>query len=236
MCITNIEIFADGADLTQMIAAYKSKTVQGFTTNPSLMRAAGVKSYTDFARTVVAEIPDLPVSFEVVSKGIQLMEREAHLLSECGSNVYVKIPIINYYGSSCLPLIKKLSDGGINLNVTAVFTTEQVNSIKDFINPKSSSIVSIFAGRIADIGIDPEPIVLESARLLKDYPRTKLLWASSREIFNVVQAQRCNCDIITIPPEILKKMILFEKSVGDLSLETVRQFYDDAKQAGYLLW
>ena len=218
-----------------MIAGYKSKTVQGFTTNPSLLRAAGVSSYTDFARTVVAEIPDLPVSFEVVSKGIQLMEKEAHLLAGCGPNVYVKIPIINYYGSSCLPLIQKLSNEGINLNITAVFTTEQVRGIKNHINLESSSIISIFAGRIADIGIDPEPIVSASARVLEDCPWAELLWASTREIFNVVQAKRCNCDIITIPPEILKKMSLFGKSIGDLSIETVKQFSEDAKQSRYNL-
>ncbi|MBP2134441.1 transaldolase [Methanomicrobium sp. W14] len=229
----NIKLYADGADLNGMVEEYKKGVVSGFTTNPTLMKKAGVSSYEEFAKTVLKEIPDLPISFEVFSDDPKGMEREARIISGWGDNVYIKIPVTNTKGESTSPVIKKLSSEGLKLNVTAVFTLEQVKTIAEALSSDTPGIISVFAGRIADSGRDPAPIMKEAAEILKSKPKTELLWASTREILNLVQAEACGCDIITITNDILKKVPQINKDLNQFSLETVKMFYNDAKSAGY---
>lgn len=229
----NIKLFADGADINDMIEAYKKGIVKGFTTNPTLMRKAGVSDYEGFAKCAIEAIPDLPVSFEVFSDEFDQMEREARHINSWGSNVVVKIPITNTRGESSLPLIKKLSDDGIALNITAILTLDQVKGVTKALNPAVSSIVSVFAGRIADTGIDPEPIMIEAAEIVKSNHGAQLLWASCRELLNIFQADRCGCQIITVTANILKKLPNIGKTLGQYSLETVKMFYRDAQAAAY---
>jgi len=233
--LANLKIkrFMDGADLATMKEMHKQGIVQGFTTNPSLMRKAGVSDYGAFAREVLAAIPDMPISFEVFSDDFASMEREARIITAWGGNVYVKIPITNTRGESSAPLVRKLSGEGISLNVTAILTTDQVRTAAEALNPKVPSIVSVFAGRIADTGRDPAPIMSESAVILKKNPKAELLWASSRELLNVFQAEACGCRIITVTPDILKKLAMIGKDLHELSLDTVRMFYKDAQSAGF---
>jgi len=228
-----IKLYADGADLDGMIEEYKKGIVSGFTTNPTLMKKAGVKKYEDFARAALEAIPDLPISFEVFSDDFPGMEREARKIAGLGSNVYIKIPVTNTKGESSAQLIKKLSHDGLNLNVTAILTTGQVKEVVKALSPATPSIVSVFAGRIADTGRDPVPIMKESARIVRTNPRAELLWASTRELLNLVQAESCGCHIITITNDILKKVPLVGKDLTELSLDTVRMFYEDARSAGY---
>ncbi len=230
-----IKIFGDGAEIDAMKAAYLKGIVKGFTTNPTLMRKAGVSDYEEFARAVLAEITDLPISFEVFSDEFAEMERQARLIAGWGSNVNIKIPITNTRGESAIPLIKKLSADGVSLNITAVFTLDQVSAISQVLVEGVKSIVSIFAGRIADTGFDPMPLMKDAAAILKSKPNAELLWASSRELLNIFQAQECGCDIITVTDDILKKLNLVGKDLSEFSLETVKMFYNDAQAAGFTL-
>jgi transaldolase len=228
-----IKLYADGADLEGMIEEYKKGIASGFTTNPTLMKKAGVKSYEEFAKAALKAIPDLPISFEVFSDDQQGMEREARKIGSWGENVYIKIPITNTKGESTTPLVKKLSHDGLKLNVTAILTVDQVKKVANALSPDTPSIVSVFAGRIADTGVDPMPIMKESVKVLKINPKAELLWASTRELLNLIQAESCGCHIITITNDILKKTPLVGKDLTQLSLETVQMFYTDAQSAGY---
>lgn len=228
-----IKLFADGADLKEMTDLYKSGLVKGFTTNPSLMRKAGVKDYESFAKEVLTAIPDLPISFEVFSDDFHQMEREALKIKSWGSNIYVKIPITNTKGDSSVPLVKKLSSQGLALNVTAILLVEQVKAVVDVLNPQIPSIISVFAGRIADTGRDPIPHMQACAEVCTKNPKAELLWASSRELLNVFQAEESGCHIITATPDILKKLKNIGRDLAEYSLDTVITFYKDATAAGY---
>ncbi len=228
-----IDIYADGADIEQMKKVYKEGLVSGFTTNPTLMKKAGVADYKSFAKEAAECIKDLPLSFEVFSDDFETMEKEALVLSAIGDNVYVKIPVTNTKGEHSTELIKRLSGKGIKLNITAVFTIEQVKEVLDALDPAIPSIVSIFAGRITNAGIDAEPIIKETARLCKEHGNAKVLWASSRELFNIIQAERSGADIITITDNLLNSLGTIGKDLNEYSLDTVKMFYNDGKALGY---
>jgi transaldolase len=228
-----IKLYADGADLKDMIGAYNEGIVSGFTTNPTLMKKAGVKNYEEFARAALKAIPDLPISFEVFSDDLEGMEREARKIAGWGKNAYIKIPVTNTKEESTAPLVKKLSMDGLQLNVTAILTIEQVKQVSHALSPATPSIVSVFAGRIADTGRDPAPIMKEAVSILKANKNAELLWASTRELLNLVQAESCGCHIITITNDILKKVPMLGKDLKELSLDTVKMFYNDAQGAGY---
>jgi len=228
-----IKLYADGADLNGMIEEYKKGIASGFTTNPTLMKKAGVTSYEGFAKAALKAIPDLPISFEVFSDDLPGMEREARKIAGWGKNVYIKIPVTNTKGESTHQLVKKLSHEGMKLNVTAIMTIDQVKTVAKALSPETPSIVSIFAGRIADTGRDPIPIMTDAVKILKTNPKAELLWASTRELLNLVQAESCGCHIITITNDILKKVPQVGKDLDQLSLETVQMFYTDAQSAGY---
>jgi transaldolase len=230
-----VKLFQDGADLNAMIEAKKRGSVSGFTTNPSLMRKAGVTDYKAFALKAIAAIPDMPISFEVFADDLETMEREAREIASWGGDTYVKIPICNTKGQSTAPLIKKLSAEGFSLNVTAIFTLDQVKEVADAAHKDARTIVSVFAGRIADTGIDPIPMMTKSVEMLKHLPKAELLWASPREVLNVIQADECGCHIITATPDIVSKMSLSGKDLLEYSLETVKTFYEDARAAGFKL-
>jgi transaldolase len=229
----NIKIFADGANVGDMLDAYLSGDVSGFTTNPTLMRQAGVSDYEVFARTVLENIKDMPISFEVFSDDVLEMASQAKFLASLGDNVYVKIPITNTKGEFTGPLVKTLVDVGIKVNVTAIMTVDQLKNMKEYLNVDTPTVLSIFAGRIADTGIDPLGIMSEAVNIFSEVSHWEILWASPREVLNVYQAQNIGCDIITIIPSILKKLKLKDKDLLDYSLETVKMFYNDAARAGY---
>jgi transaldolase len=228
-----IKIFADGANVKEMVELNKSGIVQGFTTNPTLMRKDGVKDYESFAKKILSEIRDLPVSFEVFSDEFELMEKEARKIATWGSNVYVKIPITNTRGESSIPLIKKLTNEGLSLNITAILTLEQVENVIEAINDKTPIIISVFAGRIADTGRDPVPYMKRASEIVRTKKNAELLWASSRELLNLFQAAECGCHIITITNDVLKKLKMIGKDIKELSLDTVKMFYNDALNAGF---
>jgi len=228
-----VKIFADGADIESMKALKQNPMVKGFTTNPTLMRKAGITDYVAFAKEVLVAIPDAPVSFEVFADDFPSMEAQAMEIDSWGDNVYVKIPITNTKGESAVPLIKKLSDQGIKLNVTAIFTVKQVQEVTDALHVDSAAVVSVFAGRIADTGIDPVPMMKESADIMKSKPKAELLWASPRELLNIYHADSIGCHIITVTPEVLGKLKLVGKDLDEYSLETVAMFFKDATAAGY---
>lgn len=228
-----IKIFADGADISAMKRAYQEGIVKGFTTNPVLMRKANIIDYEKFAHEALREIPDLPISFEVLSDDFSSMEREARKISSWGRNVNVKIPITNTKGESSIPLIHKLSLDGLFLNITAILTVEQMKEIAEAISPKAKTIVSVFAGRIADTGRDPMPYIKKGVELLKANPHAELLWASSRELLNIFQAEACGCRIITVTDDILNKIPMVGKELDILSLETVDLFYKNIQTGGY---
>lgn len=230
-----IKLYADGANLDEMVKAYESGAIQGFTTNPTLMRAAGVKDYEAFAKQVLAKIKDMPISFEVFSDDLDEMERQAKKINEWGDNVYVKIPVTNTKGVATAPIIESLSKDGVKLNVTAVFTDAQVEWITEALSPDTPSVISVFAGRIANTGRDPMPYMRRAVETAKKNPKAEVLWASPREALNIVQAQECGCHIITATPSIIGQVKNFEKDLGQFSLETVQMFYDDASSAGYTL-
>ena len=228
-----IKIFADGANEEQMIKYNKLSYVKGLTTNPSLMKKAGIKDYTIFAKKILKKIKKKPISFEVFSDNLNEMYIQAKTISSWGSNVYVKIPITNTKNKSCNSIIKKLSDENIKLNITALFTLNQIKSLKKVLNPKSDNIISIFAGRIADTGRNPSSIIKKSIKLFSKFKNTEILWASTREFFNIIEADNLGCHIITVPPDILKKTKLIDYNLDKYSLETIKDFYNDAQKAGY---
>jgi len=230
-----VKLFMDGADIGAMTAAYRSQTVQGFTTNPTLMRKSGITDYAAFAKAAIAAIPNLPISFEVFSDDFASMEAEARVIASWGGDTYVKIPITNTKGESAAPLIRKLSAEGFSLNVTAMMTIGQVEAVRAAASPNSRTIVSVFAGRIADAGIDPVPVMKKAKAVLAGLPKAELLWASPREVLNLVQADETGCDIITATPDILAKVPTLGKDLDQFSLETVKMFYADAKAAGFKL-
>lgn len=218
-----------------MAAARDNRVVKGFTTNPSLMRKSGITDYETFAREALAAVSGMPISFEVFADEFNEMERQARQIATWGKAVYVKIPITNTRGESSVPLIRRLSAAGVKLNVTAILTLEQVREVVDALDDSTPAIVSVFAGRIADTGRDPVPLMREAATLLGAKPHAQLLWASPRELLNIFQADECGCHIITVTKEILKKLSMVGTSLEELSLDTVRMFYNDAAAAGYRL-
>ncbi|OXE37670.1 MAG: transaldolase [Phenylobacterium zucineum] len=230
-----VKLYGDGATLTDFARLHQEGIVTGFTTNPSLMRRAGVASYTTFGRQLLSIIPDMPISFEVIADDFAEMRRQALVLTSWGSNVYVKIPITNTRRQSSLPLIAELSAMGVKVNVTAVLTLEQVAGAVEALDRTTASIISIFAGRIADTGIDPMPIMRAAVAMAARRPNAEILWASIREVFNIYQAQECGCHIITATPDLLKKLDMAGKDLTDLSAETVAMFDTDARAAGYKL-
>ena len=230
-----IKVFADGADMQGILDMYANPDIQGFTTNPTLMRQAGVEDYEAFARELLSKITDKPVSLEVFADEFDEMERQALKIASWGDNVNVKIPITNTRGEKSAPLIRKLSAEGVVVNVTAMMTLEQVQDVADALDPDTGAIVSVFAGRIADTGIDPVPHMTEALNILKDRPKAELLWASPRELLNIFQADWMGCHIITVTNSLLAKLGLVGKDLDDYSRETVEMFYRDASSAGYTL-
>lgn len=228
-----VKIYADGADINGMLEEYNKGFVSGFTTNPSLMKKAGVKDYKIFAKEVTSKIKDLSVSFEVFGDDFETMKKEALILKEYGKNVFVKIPIQNTKGESSIPLIKELSSLGVNVNVTAIFTIQQVKDVVCAVSENANTIVSIFAGRIADLGVNPIPIMEEAVKLVKTKKNIELLWASTREVYNIVQADELGVDIITVQNDLLKKIADFGKDLNQRSLETVIDFNKDVKYLGF---
>lgn len=229
----NIKLFADGADLTGIQDMALNPEIAGFTTNPTLMRKAGVVDYKSFAKEVLKIVPNKPVSFEVFADDFPTMELQAMEIASWGRNVNVKIPVTNTKGEFSGALVKKLSDAGVQVNVTALMSLDQVRRVVDALNPNTPSIVSVFAGRIADTGRDPIPIMAESVEILKAKPKSELIWASPRELLNIFQAEEVGCHIITATNDILKKLSLFHKDLDAFSLETVEMFYKDAQAAGF---
>jgi transaldolase len=230
-----VKIFADGADKAGMLDMHARPYIKGLTTNPSLMRKAGIADYRSFARDVLSEIKDKPVCFEVLADDFAEMERQALEIAGWADNVYVKIPITNTKRETCRALVKRLADRRVKLNVTAVMTLAQVKEILAALNPATASYVSVFAGRIADTGIDPLPLMREAVELLKVNAKSELVWASSREIFNIIQANDIGCHVITVTNDILKKLSLIGYDLNEYSLDTVKMFYDDARGAGFSL-
>ena len=230
-----VKLFADGADKAGMLEMYRKPFVKGFTTNPTLMRKAGVSDYRGFARDVLAAIPDRPISFEVFSDEFDEMERQAREIATWGENVYVKIPVTNTRREPAYDLVRALSHEGVKVNVTAMMTLDQVRAVGDAVKGGAPSCVSVFAGRIADTGVDPMPIMAESVRILAGSPGAELIWASPRELLNVFQAEAVGCHIITATNDILKKLDLIGKDLADYSLDTVKMFFNDAAQAGFTL-
>ena len=229
----NVKVFADGADIEEMKSAYKNQLVDGFTTNPSLMAKAGVTDYKAFAEEAVSEIPDASISFEVFADDLPTMEKEAEILKQYGDNVFVKIPIVTTTGESTLPLIKRLSSKQVRLNVTAVYTIEQVKAITDAVTEGVPTYVSVFAGRIADTGIDPLPLMKESVKVTHSKEGVQLLWASCREVYNVIQADEIGADIITCPADVVKKVNNnLGCDIGELSVDTVKGFAKDIQSSG----
>jgi transaldolase len=229
----NIKIFADGADLDGILEMYANPLIKGFTTNPTLMRQAGVNDYEAFAKTVLEHITDRPVSFEVFDDEFDEMERQAMKIAGWGSNVNVKIPITNTKGISAAPLIAKLSAAGVVVNVTAMMTLDQVSAVADALSDDTAAIVSVFAGRIADTGVDPVPHMTQALEILEGKPKAELLWASPREFLNIFQADAIGCHIITMTNSLLSKLGGVGKDLDQFSLETVQMFYRDASSAGY---
>jgi transaldolase len=228
-----IKIFADGADLIGMKEMYKNPMIQGFTTNPTLMKKAGVQDYSDFAHQVIKEIPDLPLSFEVFADEFDEMERQALEIASWGGNVNVKIPVTNTKGVFTGPLIERLSKSGVSLNITAVMTLDQVTKITKCLDSNAPAIISVFAGRIADTGVDPVPLMTKALEIMHSKPASELIWASPRELLNIFQANAIGCHIITATNDILNKLQLVEKDLDEYSLDTVEMFFRDAKAAGY---
>jgi transaldolase len=230
-----IKIFADGADLESIKKTAEDPTIKGFTTNPTLMHKAGVTDYEAFAKEVLACVSPLPVSFEVFSDEWAEMERQARLLASWGANVYVKIPVTNTKGESAAPLIKALASDGTQLNVTALMTVPQVERVADAMSEAERGIVSVFAGRIADSGVDPIPVMCDALKALASTPQLELLWASPREVLNIVQADHIGCHIITATYDLLAKLNGVGKDLNQFSLETVQMFHKDAVAAGFSL-
>ncbi|MEY8538250.1 transaldolase [Lactococcus muris] len=231
----DIEIYSDGAVISDMLAMKEKGLVTGFTTNPSLMKKAGITDYIAFAREALDKVEGLPISFEVFGDDFETMEKEALLMAELGENVFVKIPITNTLGESSVPLIKKLSAQGLKLNVTALMTEKQVEDTVEALAPDTENIISVFAGRIADTGINPKPLMRKALDICRQKEGTKLLWASTREVYNIIQAEELGADIITVPPAILDKLSMYHMDLEQLSLDTVRMFNKDIKTLGFTI-
>jgi len=231
-----VKIFADGADKKGMLELNANPLIQGLTTNPTLMRKAGISEFEAFARDILQGITIKPLSFEVFSDDFSEMKRQAMKINGWAKNVYVKIPITNTRDESSLPLIRELANEGVKLNITAILTLEQVKGVAQALNPKVPSFVSVFAGRIADTGVDPIPHMRECKKILVGMPKAELLWASVREVLNIFQANDCGCEIVTVPHDILNKALkLAGMDLKELSLDTVKMFANDAKGAGFSL-
>jgi transaldolase len=231
-----VKLFADGADFQGIIELYQQPYIHGVTTNPTLMRKVGLTDYETFARAVLKEVKTKPISFEVFSDDFSEMRRQALKIHGWQNNVYVKLPITNTTGESTVPLIEQLVAERVKLNITALLTSRQVKAVAAALDPNVPAVVSVFAGRIADTGVDPLPIMRESVEILRRLPKAELLWASVREVLNVFQAADCRCDIVTVPHDILKKLVeLGGKDLDELSLDTVRMFQQDAVAAGWKL-
>lgn len=229
------KIFADGAQVAGMLEMHRNPLISGFTTNPTLMRKAGIADYEAFAKEVLAEITDKPISFEVFSDDFDGMERQARRIAEWADNVYVKIPISNTRAESSVPLIGKLSKAGVKVNVTAMMTEQQVASVLPGLSQGPAGLVSVFAGRIADSGLDPVPTMRRVMEQLEPHPHIELIWASPREVLNLVQADSIGCHIITMTNDLIRKISNFGKDLNQFSLETVKMFHDDASAAGYTI-
>ena len=230
-----IKIFADGADLAGIMRLYANPLIKGFTTNPTLMRKAGVEDYESFARTVLAAVPDRPVSFEVFADEFPEMVQQAKVIASWGSNVFVKIPVTNTRGEFSGAVIRELSAARVALNVTALLTVTQVRQVADCLAPETPAIVSLFAGRVADTGVDPVPLMREALAAMAPRPRAELLWASPRELLNVFQADEIGCHIVTVTHDVLAKLPLVGRDLEEYSLETVKMFRSDAAAAGYAI-
>lgn len=228
-----IKIFADGADYDSMMRMYAEPYIKGFTTNPTLMRRAGIDDYEAFGRKVLAAIPDRPISLEVFADDFPRMEAQARVIASWGSNVNVKIPVTDTKGNFSGEVIRRLSSEGIVVNVTAIFSLDQVKRVAEALDPKTKAIVSVFAGRVADTGVDPEPLMIEALSILNSRPNAELLWASPRELLNIFQADRAGTHIITVTHDILKKLANVGYDLDSFSLDTVRMFYNDAKASNF---
>lgn len=230
-----VKIFADGADKAGMLEMYAKPYIQGLTTNPTLMKKAGITDYRAFCKDILTTIKDKPLSFEVFSDDFVEMERQAIEIASWGDNVYVKIPVTNTKGETCYAMVKRLADRNIKLNITAIMTLSQVRDVVASLNPTVASYVSVFAGRIADTGIDPVPLMAAAVELLKPNPKAELIWASPRELLNIFQADDIGCQIITVTNDLLKKLSLVGYDLNAYSLDTVKMFYNDACAAGFSL-
>jgi transaldolase len=230
-----VKLFADGADKAGMLEMYANPLIRGFTTNPTLMRKAGVLDYQSFAKEMVAAIPDRPISLEVFADEFNEMERQALEISSWGENINVKIPVMNTKRQASYDLIRRLARAGVKLNVTALMALDQVREVSQALVESPAAYVSVFAGRIADTGRDPVPLMAAAVELLRPFPHQELIWASPRELLNVFQANAVGCHIITATNDILKKLVLVFKDLHEYSLDTVKMFYNDAQQAGYQL-
>jgi transaldolase len=230
-----VKIFADGADLDGMLELYRNPTIAGFTTNPTLMRKSGISNYEKFSRQVLEHIVDRPISFEVFSDDFNEMERQAHKIAAWGKNVYVKIPVTNTRRESSSDLVHRLSSEGVQLNVTALMTLEQVSAISKALENNAPSYISVFAGRIADTGRDPMPLMQKAVEIMSHYKNQELIWASPRELLNIFHADEIGCHVITVTHDVLKKLALINKDLDEYSLDTVKMFYNDTKQAKFNL-
>ncbi len=230
-----VKIFADGADFDGIMKMYANPMIKGFTTNPTLMRKAGIADYESFARKLLAAVPDRPVSLEVFADDFPEMIRQAKAIASWGSNVNVKIPVMNTKREFAGPVIRELSAAGVTVNVTAIMTAKQVREVADCLAAATPAIVSVFAGRVADTGVDPVPLMSECVSILKSKPKAELIWASPRELLNVFQADAIGCHIITVTNDVLAKLALVGKNLDDYSLETVEMFRKDAVAAGYTI-
>jgi len=231
--VKKIKIFADGADLPAILALYQNPLIKGFTTNPTLMRKAGIEDYEAFARKLLAAVPDRPISFEVFADDFDEMIAQGRVIASWGQNVNVKVPVTTTKGAFCGPVVRALAQAGVVVNVTAVMTVQQVERIAECLAPDVAAIVSVFAGRVADTGRDPVPLMQAALRALAGRPRAELLWASPRELLNIFQADAIGCHIITATPDVLAKLALVGKDLGEYSLETVKMFHRDAVAAGF---
>ena len=230
-----VKIFADGANKRDMIEMNSKSFIKGLTTNPTLMKKEGITDYRKFCKDILLTIKKKPISFEVFSDDFIEMEKQAVEISSWGNNVYVKIPITNTKQEPCYEVVEKLSKLGIKLNITAIMTLSQVKKIVSFLQPNVPNYISVFAGRIADTGVDPEPLMAEAVEILKLVPASELIWASPRELYNIFQADRIGCHIITVTNDILKKLNLIDYDLEKYSLDTVKMFYSDAVDAGFKL-
>jgi transaldolase len=230
-----VKIYGDGADVPAMVSLYREPYIKGFTTNPTLMQKAGIVDYAAFAREVLNVIPDRPISFEVFSDEFADMERQARIIAGWGANVYVKIPVTNTRREPAYDLVRRLSHDGVKINVTALLTLEQVRSVVEALAGGAPSNVSVFAGRIADTGVDPVPVMAEAVKMLEMAPTAELIWASPRELLNVLQADAIGCHIITVTRDILAKLGMIGRDLSELSLDTVKMFHADALKAGFRL-